>query len=590
MSIVYIISLIAIFITFLYVKKSDKELDLVTWLVINTVLLFCYNTLVCYIYTMINISINLISLSVLNYIISFLFIVIIINKKRQEYKFYKKDLIFVAAIIFVTLVFAYLNFGFPINIKYVMTDSGVHFNVTNKFFQDDCLLGKKGEEIMPGAYSNAGILMKAFSPYIEYIYLYKVFICFDIFMFFLTGLLMYVALKQIIKSEYEMNISVIFSIIYMIGYPLNVLLFGYFYLQLGIIIFSTIIIIMEYFKKEIIDKKYLITMLFLLCLELFFSYYLFVPVVYGGLFIYYLFYFYKKNNKLINKELIIFTVITLIIPCIIGFIYSILPGIISINQVKAVKQISLEGYIYRNIYSNIILFVPFVLIYIAKLKKSDCNLIVLILLIFFMCLLYIGCLLNIVSTYYFYKTYFILWFLVIYLSIQGMVLLSRKSNIGKIITTSYTIIYIIILLVSLIGINVKVTKETTTDESLLDVMEIYGLNKTILIHWEEDFNTQEIEILKYVKEELEISDDIEILILGEPKQEYWFWGMLNYKNREDPETIIPRDYIDKWNKNEKFDYLICFNRSKYLKYYKDYIDLNKEIIYVNESGTIYKNK
>ena len=590
MSIIYIISLIILFISFLYIKKSDKELDLVSWLVINIVLLFSYNTLVCYIYTTLNITINLISLSIVNYILSILFIITIKNSGRQKYIFHKKDLIIIGIIALIALLFAYLNFGFPLNIKYVMTDSAVHYYATNNFFQSESLLIKSGSEMMPGAYSNAGILMKVFSQYIGFVELYKVFICFDVFMFFISGTLMYVALKQIIKSKYETIISAIISIIYMIGYPLNILLFGYFYLQLGVIIFSTIIIIMEYFKDEIIDLKYLMLILFMLCLELFFSYYLFVPVVYGALFIYYFLYFYKKNKKIINKELIIFTLITLAIPCVIGFIYNILPGIKSINEVKAVKQITLEGYIYRNLYSNIILFIPFVFVYIAKEKELDYNLLALVILTTFMCFLYLGCLLGIVSTYYFYKTYFILWFLLIYLFARGIFLIYRTSIKGKIITILYISIYIILLIVSLIAINVKVTKKVTTDETLMDVMEIYGLNKTILTEWETDFTSEEIEILKFVHEEIEIKENTEILILGEPKQEYWFWGIFNYKNREDPETLITSNDIDMWNNNEKFEYLICFNRSGYVEYYKEDIDLNKEIIYSNESGTVYKNK
>ena len=589
MSIIYIISLIILFISFLFVKKSDKKLDLVSWLVINSVLLISYNTIICYIYTTLNISINLLTLSIINYILSLLFIIMIMNNRNQSYKFDKKDIIVLGIIGVIVLLFAYWNFGYPLNIKYVMTDAGVHYNATNKFFQGDCLLGKTGEEMMPGAYSNAGILMKVCSPYMEFIDLYKVFISFDIFMFFISGILMYVALKQLVKSKYETIISVIITIIYMIGYPLNVLLFGYFYLQLGIIIFSTIIIIMEYFKKEIIDKNYLIIILFLLCLELFFSYYLFVPVVYGALFIYYIVYFYRKNKKVINKELVTYTLITLIIPCVIGFIYNILPGIKSLTEIRAINIMGLEGYIYRNIYSNMILFIPFALTYILMQKRINYNFLVFVLLITFMCLLYVGCLFKVVSTYYFYKTYFILWFLLIYLFVQGIFIMARKSNKLKNTVNIYIILYIILLIVSLFTIRVKVTKSTKTQETILDVMEIYGLNKTFLTEEEVDFNTQEIELLKYIKNEIAIKEDTYIMILGEPKQEYWFWGIFNYRNREHPQDLILKEEIELWNKNEKYDYLIYFNRSKYAEFYKKYFNLNKQIIYSNEAGTIYKN-
>lgn len=590
MSIAYIISVIILFVSFLLIKKSDKRLDLISWIGINIVILLSYNTFICYLFTTINIPINLYSLSIINYILSIMFIIMIVKEKKQAYEFYKKDLIVLAIILLITIIFALWNFGFPLEVKYVMTDAGVHYYATNNFYKNDSLLIKSGSEMMPGAYSNAGILQKVFSPYMNFVELYKVFICFDIFMFFMTGFLMYIALKKVIDSKYEICLATIITIIYMIGYPLNVLLFGYFYLQLGIIIFSTLIIVIQYFKDKTIDSRYLILILFLLNLELFFSYYLFVPVVYAALFIYYLILFKKKNNKLFNKELIIYVLITLIIPFVIGFIYTVLPGIKSINDIKAINIMSMEGYIYRNIWSNIILFIPFALIYILKKKEIDYNFLLFTFLIIYMCILYFGFLFRIVSSYYFYKTYFIFWFLVIYLFVNGIFEGIKYWKNGRIIVNLYVSSYIIILLISLLTINVQITKKVTTDESLIDVMEIYGLNKTILMEIESDLTVAEINILQHVEKNIEITDDTEILILGQPKQEFWFWGIFNYKNREDPEVFISSNEIENWNKNRKYDYLICFNRSNIYKYYEKYVNFDKELIYSNESGSIYKNK
>ena len=98
-----------------------------------------------------------------------------------------------------------------------------------------------------------------------------------------------------------------------------------------------------------------------------------------------------------------------------------LPG-----NIKPLKQVGVGGYIYRNIYTNIILFIPFALFCLYKEKKGSYNVLVFILLILFMVLLYIGCKLEYVSTYYFYKTYVILWFLIIYLFARGIFLISRN--------------------------------------------------------------------------------------------------------------------------------------------------------------------
>ena len=54
MSIIYSISMIALFISGLLLKKSEKKLDLITWIIVDIVLLFCYNTVVCYVYSTFN--------------------------------------------------------------------------------------------------------------------------------------------------------------------------------------------------------------------------------------------------------------------------------------------------------------------------------------------------------------------------------------------------------------------------------------------------------------------------------------------------------------------------------------------------------
>ncbi len=69
MSILYSISVILLFITMILVKKSEKKLDIVVTLVLGIALLLCYNTFVCYIFTMCHIPIHLGSLSIINSII-----------------------------------------------------------------------------------------------------------------------------------------------------------------------------------------------------------------------------------------------------------------------------------------------------------------------------------------------------------------------------------------------------------------------------------------------------------------------------------------------------------------------------------------
>ena len=595
MSIIYVVSILFLFISFLYLKKSENKLDVVVWIVINTVLLLAYNTFICYLLSMINISINLLTLSIINYVLSILFVLIISKKGMQNYSFDKNDLIVIGIMLLFTIVIVMVRFGIPLNIDYIATDSGAHYHAANQFYQSDKL--NEGT-MMPGAYSNAGILMKVFAPFVEFVDLYNVYICFDIFMFFIAGILMYVALKKMFKSKYDILISATIALLYIIAYPLNILIVGHFYLQLGVIVFSTIIIVMEFFKEEVINRKFILLMISLLCFELFFSYYLFAPAVYIAIFIYYVYFFYKKHNRIINKEVLIYTFVTLVLPGIMGVIYHILPSVISSVSSSNVSSsgnalvnlVAMEGYIYRNKITNILLFIPFVILYFIKKKEINYNVVLFVTLAIYMFTMYIGCQLNVVSTYYFYKLYFVLWFLILYLSGIAIMDLVRSGKKGEIIGIAFAGIYFFLLIISLNIHTVNMNKEYDTKETILDVMDIYGANRTLLNTKSQEINTQEIEVLEYIQKEIEITKNTDFMLLIDPVQEFWFWGIFNYKNRENPETRIENEEIKKWNNGKKYEYLIYFNKSARFLLYKDKFDLNKKVIFSNESGGILKNE
>ncbi len=69
MSIVYSISTIILFIAIMLVKKSEKKLDVIVTITLSMVLLLCYNTFLCYVFTMCHIPIHLGSLTITNILV-----------------------------------------------------------------------------------------------------------------------------------------------------------------------------------------------------------------------------------------------------------------------------------------------------------------------------------------------------------------------------------------------------------------------------------------------------------------------------------------------------------------------------------------
>lgn len=598
MSVIYLISILALIVLTILVKKNDKKKDIIKSLVITIVVFLCYQTCISYICTMISIPITLLSLTIINIaIIIGLALKIFKEKAIQKYQYNSKDLYYIIILLFVVFIISYLDFGIPLNIKYLTTDSSIHYISAKEFYENESLLLtveniNTSNAMMPGAYSNIGILFKIFAPWVGEMNLYKVFIGFDIFTLFLSGMLFFVTIKKYAKNTVTYVLAGVVSIIYLLGYPLNNMLFGYFYLGIGVLIINAIVAIMQDWGKEEVLKGWQnIIAMFLLCFELFFSYYLFVPPIYATIFIYYVFYFHKQEKKWINKKILLYTIITLIIPTIAGFCYHVLPGMLSNEQIQVANVIQVEGYIYRNMYSNIILFLPFAIYYLAKEKKLQFDIISVIIWVLYMCVLYVSIFKLNISTYYFFKTYFVLWQFAIYLFFRGICYINEEKKYGKILTLIYVSIYILLMIMSFFTSKVEITKETfNKNEKITDVMDIYGINKTVLLRIGIDYTPEELEILNYVEQNNIPIKNNNTLLIANQRQEYWFFAMLEYKFKENLNYATVPKHIELWN-NGTYEYLIYFNRSGNYKTYKDILELEgKEIIFENERGAIIKNK
>lgn len=595
MSIIYCISTILLLISTILIKKTEKKLDIVKTITITLVLLLCYQTFISYVFTILQIPITLVSLSFINGILVIAMASRMLYKKElQQYYFEKKDLIFIILLLVIVIAISYLDFGVPFNIKYITTDSAIHYISAREFYENESLLLKvenieTANAMMPGAYSNIGILFKVFAPIIGEMNLYNVFIGFDIFTLFLSGMLFFVTIKKYAKNRVAYVLAGIISIIYLLGYPLNNMLFGYFYLGLGVLCINGIVAVMQEWGEEQAIWKNAIA-IFLLCFELFFSYYLFAPPVYASIFIYYIFYFHRKTGKWLNKEMILYTLLTLVIPTIVGFLYHVLPGMLSTSQIQVGSVIQVEGYIYRNLYSNVLLFIPFMIYYLIKQKKLQFDVISSIVFIMYMCVLYISIFKLNISTYYFFKTYFVLWQFVIYLFFRGLCYIVEEKK-GKVLACSYVSIYILLMIISFFTSDVQITKDTfNKNEKITDVMDIYGINKTVLTKVEIDFTKEELEILEYInKNSLQLKDN-NTLIIGNQRQEYWFYALLEYKFKDNLNYATTINHIKSWNKGD-YEYLVYFNRSDYYEMYKNDLEVEgNKVIFENDSGAIIKSK
>ena len=159
--------------------------------------------------------------------------------------------------------------------------------------------------------------------------------------------------------------------------------------------------------------------------------------------------------------------------------------------------------------------------------------------------------------------------------------------------------YIILIIIGLTLTKVeRVEANSNVGENIFRVTDIYGNNKTILTETWTIYKKEELEILKYVRDNLNYNKKIEFL--GNRHQILWGYSILKYINYTDGLDDITGNNIGQQRLLSKLrdleinledaDYLVYFNRSIFYEYYSKKLDLmkNGKIIYQNDLGGVIK--
>ena len=398
--------------------------------------------------SLIHLPINIISYTFITLILSlFLSFDNIRYKKYQLYEFKKDQLICIGILTVFCIYLAVSYFGIPLEIKFETTDPNVHYFAANQFANSDVLVNYIHKDfdiyegsvrnMMPLFYTNAGFFMKGLSDFFYGINNYQSFLIYIIYSFTLSVLVVFVIALQFLRQNKLILFGLIFCIFYAMGYPYNQIIFGFGYLGDTVLVILLLLLSLQMFCKHTedfskIEKIIMIIILGILNFSIFFGYYMFMPAVYGAVFLFYLYFFYKKK-RLFSKEFWSLLFVTLIIPFCLGAIQFFIPMVITnvealeVNTVNfkfsAFSLLEMEGYIYRDLYSNFIVFIPFCLYFIYhKIKISNLSFdfwLILCMLAFTLLEFLLG-MKGYASSYYYFKNYYVLAPLLFYTLIYSI--------------------------------------------------------------------------------------------------------------------------------------------------------------------------
>ncbi len=596
MNIIYILTSLALIISYLLLNKSEKKENLIHSVIISVILFLTYNIFITQVMFFVHLESTLLNLAIVNIAFSAVFITKEIKTKTiQKYYINKLDIIAVIIILGLAITIVIMNYGTNIAVKHAVTDAATHYFASDDFYRYSTLFSRESSDtikwlntpyLMTGAYVNTGIFLKLFKGIIDETFLVKLYFIFDMFIWMLSGLLMYTALSTNFKNKKHQILALVLTIFYMLAYQLNSLFAGFSYLGVGLDIIIGIIIIM----KSEIKTNYKISSLFLLNLGIMFSYYYFAPVLFLAQLWYILATNKKQNIKIFSKQNIFEILIALVIPGLIGVIYFIGYPLMQANN-KAfdyVGAIATDGFIYEDLIMNIfpyLLLSEVYIIYIAFKKKNTFIDKLLYLTVIFTLLIYMLMRLEFVSSYYYYKIYYMLFLVLTVSSYEILKIFVDKGKNVTIIVSGVLIIYSFGIFSAMIldknwfvfDIYLTNGEEIKDDYALIKDKEFY-----LFEYYNNNINTMQNDDTLFCKTK------------GNTGRDRWVYSIT--KNGNNLTNALTNDKIttvEKFMGNSKYHYFVLLKNDyggEYDKVQDEVKRYNLKILIQNSAGMILEKQ
>lgn len=608
MSYVFITSCVILLILSTYIISSLVERNIVTSFLISLSTFFSYISILSILGAMTGIEITFQRVMGFNLVLIFLIILFVIKTKRTLSNQLEIDRFDIVAMTFgvISVFIVFLKqYGMNFDIQFITTDPAVHF-VFSKYFSDTGNLLLASNSLQPYmhmstypflTYSVTGLFMSITQSVDLKV---KIYILSNLLFYFLIIMTVYSIIKKYIYKK-NWTIIIFTLILVSLGYNLNSVIFGFSSQMVGVFIFLCSILLSDSLFRNRQPQIFLTTLLIFNLIGLFYSYYLFVPAIFLGITLYEI---SRKKQELIDRP---FYVILTSRSFIIGlmllifgslYLFSFPSADISTGSLDNLKA---EGYIFRDLYSDIIPLLLFVLIGFMswyKDKRDGSLYLISISTILFVIAIFILVLCDKASTYYYFKNYYLLNNLLIILFAVGLSCLIPKFN--RVYIAS--MFFLVMMLLNSFFLD----KYVASKNHLLNPLgknffgEIYHFNLAKLIETEVLLNKEQQELINYVFENKEeyTGGSNQVPVIGNMLQRLWFYSIsgiwptiseLELRYLYDDNIVN----LEEWKKDQnKNPYIIVLEGSD--KFSEKWMESQKfsindfEVIYQVNGGKILK--
>lgn len=603
MGIIYLITAVILVLSFLLLKKSEEKQNITQWIIASIIAFLGYNIAVCMIFGVIGIHTNLVFLSIINLFVSGFFCYKVFKKKeRQTFYLEKKNIFPIICILLISIFVGIIQYKpADYSVATASVDGPMHYSAAIHFADEMIVLSKIDNQtgynfltMQSGAYINCGIQMKVIRSILgDKAKDFITFKYFEMEIFTLCALALYMVVVQKADTIYKTVIAMIIICVYVFAYPYTSLIYGFSYLGVGIVFCTSFYYLSTIYGK--IDYKVWLGLVLSSGIGIIFSYCLFVPAMYAFMCIN-VFMNEKDEKRKIFKKQTMITFACLMIVTILSILYLVLPTFLVESQNKLTDAIGFDGGIYKGFYIDFIFYVPFIISFIYKgIKEKKCVPILLALIVIGVqwLLTLVGLLANVVSSYYYYKIYYILMPLFGIITIDVLISYTENRELQVFAVTGLaTFASIIIVCVS--GLEQRfiikypnVINDVRSD-SLSGIYYESNVAQKPNITMSCTVDTNRIKIAEELGKHKEIT--LKNMMVGGMNGYCKAWLYVISKNNSGGESINdiqianPETNIDEFLDTQDKDYFILFTD-------KNVEDTDKiEVLFKNEGGAIIKKK
>lgn len=613
LGIFYLLTVACMLATFVLVKKSDKKVNLVNWAILSIIAYLGFNIMICMIFGNLNIKTNLVFLSIMDLIVSAgLGFKIYKDKEIQSFEIRIKDFI---AVIICTSIICYIAVNQYVPLSKTVANASVdacnHYIAGVKFADNSIILSKIDNKtgynlktMQTGAYINTGILISTVRSIMPEFKDYQTFKIFEIAVLFLNILAFYMLISEKLKTNKNFVIGILFLMLYAFAYPYTSLLYGFSYLSIAIAFITGLFYIAKLYGEGEINFWFLFSLIILMGIGIIFSYCLFVPALFAFICIYvFIKDFGKKEEKSIlkifKKSTLLVTGVLLVVT-VLAILYLVIPTFIDTDQNKLTDAIGFVGGCYKSLYQDLLFYIPFVALFVYKTikeKKVNYQSVALALVLAQTIICLVGLIYGIVSAYYYYKIYYVIWILFVQIAVEVMCDLTENKEL-MVLLKAYTAVWVLIVLGALQGargVEFKLLEKSpyAIDSPRLTVLAgIYydsnvfateNINKSCLV------NAKRVEIAEKMGEFEDMT--LKNMLVGgmNTNSKAWMYVISGIESGgesiNDLQTAIVETDLDDFMKNKDKKYFVLYNESNDFESTDDY-----EIVFKNEAGYIFKKK